>query len=175
MFLWNLNSIDNVMVCMLMQSVIDCGFKPRYGQIKDFGSCCFSANHAAFRSKSKDRLVQNQDNVSKWRNMSTCELVYPVCKQYKTGRHYHLRKSNLFSPSYCSSGIQQLPLINSPKKLPFYAPATVILIYPCPSVCPSGYRYMFCSAISSYSFGATALIFCMTFMHIMEVCMSTSF
>jgi hypothetical protein len=27
------------------------------------------------------------------------------------------------------------------------------------SVCPSGYRYMVCPAISSYSFGATALIF----------------
>ena len=34
-----------------------------------------------------------------------------------------------------------------------------ILIYPCPSVCPSIYRYMVCPAISSYSFGATALIF----------------
>ena len=29
--------------------------------------------------------------------------------------------------------------------------------------------------ISSYSFGATALIFCMMFIHIMEVCMSTGF
>ena len=27
-----------------------------------------------------------------------------------------------------------------------------ILIYPCPSVRPSGYRYMVCPAISSYSF-----------------------
>ena len=33
----------------------------------------------------------------------------------------------------------------------------------------SGYRYMVCPAISSYSFGATALIFCMMFIHIMEV------
>jgi hypothetical protein len=32
-----------------------------------------------------------------------------------------------------------------------------------------------CPAISSYSFGATALIFCRMFMHIMEVCMSTGF
>jgi hypothetical protein len=40
---------------------------------------------------------------------------------------------------------------------------------------PSRYRYMVCLAISSYSFGATALIFCMMFMHIMEVCMSTGF
>jgi hypothetical protein len=40
---------------------------------------------------------------------------------------------------------------------------------------PSGYRYMVCLAISSYSFGATALIFCRMFIHIMEVCMSTGF
>jgi hypothetical protein len=38
----------------------------------------------------------------------------------------------------------------------------------------SGYRYMICLAIS-YSFGATALIFCRMFMHIMEVCMFTGF
>jgi hypothetical protein len=42
-------------------------------------------------------------------------------------------------------------------------------------VCLSGYRYMVCPAISSYSFGATALIFCMMFIHIMEVWMSTGF
>jgi hypothetical protein len=46
-----------------------------------------------------------------------------------------------------------------------------ILIYPCPSGC----RYMVCSAISSYSFKATALIFCRMFIHIMEMCMSTGF
>jgi hypothetical protein len=50
-----------------------------------------------------------------------------------------------------------------------------ILIYPCPSIRPSGYRYMVCPAISSYSFGAAALIFCRMFIHIMEVCMSTGF
>ena len=43
------------------------------------------------------------------------------------------------------------------------------------SVCPSGYRYMVCSAISSYSFGATALIFCRMFIHIMEVWISAGF
>ena len=46
-----------------------------------------------------------------------------------------------------------------------------ILIYPC----PSGYRYMVCSAISSYSFAATALIFYRMFIHIIEVCMSIGF
>ena len=44
-----------------------------------------------------------------------------------------------------------------------------ILIYPCPSVRQSGYRYMVCPAISSYSFGATALIFCWMFIHIISV------
>jgi hypothetical protein len=59
----------------------------------------------------------------------------------------------------------------------FYAPVPKsrggggILIYPC----PSGYRYMVCPAVSSYSFGAIALIFCRMFIHIMEVCMSTGF
>jgi hypothetical protein len=43
------------------------------------------------------------------------------------------------------------------------------------SVRLSGYRYMVCPAISSYSFGATALIFFRMFIHIMEVCMSTGF
>ena len=61
----------------------------------------------------------------------------------------------------------------------YYAPTTKsqggILIYPCPSVRPSRYRYMVCPAISSYSFRATALIFCRMFIHIMEVCMSTGF
>jgi len=34
-------------------------------QTKDYniGMCCFSVKHAALRKKSKDRLVQNQDNV----------------------------------------------------------------------------------------------------------------
>ena len=43
------------------------------------------------------------------------------------------------------------------------------------SVRPSGYIYMDCPAISSYSFGATAVLLCRMFIHIMEVCMSTWF
>jgi uncharacterized membrane protein len=34
---------------------------------------------------------------------------------------------------------------------------------------------LICPAISSYSFGTTAIIFCRMFIHIMEVCMSTGF
>ena len=42
-----------------------------------------------------------------------------------------------------------------------------ILIYPCTFVRLSGYtcRYMICLANSSYSFRATALIFCMIYTH----------
>ena len=60
------------MVNVLALSVLDCGFKPRLGQTKDYkiGICCFSAKHAALRRKSKDWLARIQDNVSKWRDMS---------------------------------------------------------------------------------------------------------
>ena len=54
------------------------GFEPRSGQNKDYkiGICCFYAKHAALRSKSKDWLVQNQDNVTEWSDMSTCGLLF---------------------------------------------------------------------------------------------------
>jgi len=41
-------------------------FDPWSSQIKDYEIviCCFSAKHIASRSKSKDWLTQNQDNVS---------------------------------------------------------------------------------------------------------------
>jgi hypothetical protein len=47
---------------------IDRGFEPRSGQTKDYniGICYFSAKHAALRSKGKDWLVRNQNNVSDW-------------------------------------------------------------------------------------------------------------
>jgi hypothetical protein len=55
------------MVSMLASIVVDRGFKPRSGQTKDYkiGICCFSAKHAALRSKNKNWLAQNQDNVSR--------------------------------------------------------------------------------------------------------------
>jgi hypothetical protein len=47
------------------------GFKPWLSQIKDHevGICCFYFKHAAYRSKSKDWMALNQDNVSNWSNM----------------------------------------------------------------------------------------------------------
>ena len=66
------------MVSVLTLSVVDRGFEPQSGQTKDFkiGIYCFSAKHAALRSKSKDWLAQNQNNVSEWSDMSTRGLLF---------------------------------------------------------------------------------------------------
>ena len=74
-----LNSIGGVMVSVLASYVVDCGFEPWSGQIKDYkiGKCCFSAKHAALiRRKSNDYLSQNQDNVSECGNMSILSLLF---------------------------------------------------------------------------------------------------
>jgi len=66
------------MISVLAWSAVDRGFEPRSSQTKGykFGICCFSAQHTALRSKSKDWLARNQDNVSEWSDMSTCGLLY---------------------------------------------------------------------------------------------------
>ena len=65
------------MVNVVASSVVVLGVEPLSGQIKDYkiGICCFSAKHAALRRKSKDWLARNQDNVSKWSDTSTPELL----------------------------------------------------------------------------------------------------
>ena len=65
------------MVSMLASTVVDCGFKPRSGQTKNYeiGICCFAAKNAALRRKSKDWLAQNENNVSEWSDMSTHGLT----------------------------------------------------------------------------------------------------
>ena len=54
------------MVSVFASSAIDRGFEPRLCQTKDYkiDICCFFAKHAALRSKSKDCLARNQNNVS---------------------------------------------------------------------------------------------------------------
>jgi hypothetical protein len=66
------------MVSMLASSGIDCGFKLRSGQTKDYkiGICYFSAKHAALRRKSKEWWAQNQDNVSEWGDISIIRLLF---------------------------------------------------------------------------------------------------
>ena len=56
--------ICSVMVSVPASNVVDCGFKPQSGQTKDnkIGICCFSANYAALKRKSKDGSARNQAN-----------------------------------------------------------------------------------------------------------------
>jgi hypothetical protein len=70
----NTRSISNSECASL--SGVDFWFELQLGQTKDYdiGMCCFSLKHVAQMSKSKDKLAQNQDNVSEWRDMSTCKL-----------------------------------------------------------------------------------------------------
>jgi hypothetical protein len=73
----NRNRIGGVMVSVLASSVVDRGFEPGSGQIKNYrnGICCFSAKHAALRRKSKDWLARNQNNVSEWDDMSPRSVI----------------------------------------------------------------------------------------------------
>ena len=66
------------MVSVLALSAVDRGFEPRSGQTKDYkiGICCFSANHAALRRKSKDLLALNQNNVTERSDISTRGLLF---------------------------------------------------------------------------------------------------
>ena len=63
-----MNHISSVIVSVLASSVVDRGFEHLSGQTKDYkiGICYFSTKHAALRSKSKNWLARNQDNVSEW-------------------------------------------------------------------------------------------------------------
>jgi hypothetical protein len=67
------------MVTMVTSNAVYRGFETKLGQIKDIkiAICCFSANHAALRSKSKDWLARSQDNImSEWGDMSTRGLLF---------------------------------------------------------------------------------------------------
>ena len=74
----NTSSIGSAMASVLTSSVVDHGFQPLSGQTKDYaiGICCFSANYAALRRKSKNWLARNQDNVSEWGDMSIGGLLF---------------------------------------------------------------------------------------------------
>jgi hypothetical protein len=52
-------------------STVERGFESRLGQPKDYkiGICCLSTNPAALRTKCKDLLARNQDDVSVWGNI----------------------------------------------------------------------------------------------------------
>ena len=66
------------MVSVLASGAVDRGFERRSAHTKDYNIDirCFSAKHAALRSKSKDWLTRNQNNVSEWSDISTRELLF---------------------------------------------------------------------------------------------------
>ena len=66
------------MVSVLASSAVGRGFEPWLSQTKDYkiGICCFSTKHESLRSKSKDWLARNQNNVSEWSDMSTHGLLF---------------------------------------------------------------------------------------------------
>ena len=108
-------------LCVMVSLVCGrCGFEPRSGQTKDYkiGICCFSANHAALRRKSKDWLARNQDNVSEWGDMlfqwaNTIKIQHVGLGQ--SGPHHHHLIENWklkFSPWY-SWKIAELVLNNN--------------------------------------------------------------
>ena len=73
-----IDRIGGVMVSVLVSSAVDRGLEHRSGQTKDIkiGMCCFSAENTALRRKSKDWLVQNQDNVSEWGDISIRGMLF---------------------------------------------------------------------------------------------------
>ena len=75
---WSLNYIGGVLFSVLASNAIYRGFNPRSSQTKDYNIsiCCFLAKHAALRSKSKDRLARNQNNVSVWSDMFIRRLLF---------------------------------------------------------------------------------------------------
>jgi hypothetical protein len=72
------NRICGVMANVFVSSVVDRWFEPRSGQTKDYkiGICCFPSKHTSFRSKSKDWLTRNRDNMSEWDDISIRELLF---------------------------------------------------------------------------------------------------
>jgi hypothetical protein len=76
--------------------------------------CCFlsPSKHGASRSKIKDWLAWNLDNVSEWSDMSTCGLLFQWASTINILQCEHLIKSNLFS-TWFSLEIVQLVLNNN--------------------------------------------------------------
>ena len=118
---WTIH-IASVVLWLACSPRVDRGFEPQLGQTKDFkiDICCFSAERAALRSKSKDWLDRNQDNVSEWSDIftrglffqraSTMNIQFSVLVYYKADLVIISLTINLFSPWH-SWKIAELALI----------------------------------------------------------------
>ena len=101
-FSLQVNSIGGIMGGVLTSSVVDHGFEPRSGQSKvhTIAICCFSANHRALCSNSKDWLARNENKVSEWKRHVYPRTVVSVSQHYEnptqrvgleqSGPHHHL-------------------------------------------------------------------------------------
>jgi hypothetical protein len=65
----------------------------------EFGICCFSAKHTALRRKCKDWLARNQDHVSKWKDISTRELLFLCYKNQTTNYYTTVEVDEILAPS----------------------------------------------------------------------------
>jgi uncharacterized protein (UPF0303 family) len=72
-----MNCVGGVFVSVLVSNAENRGIEFLSGQIKYYkiGMCCFSVKHKGLRSKNKDWLTRNQNNVSEWSDMSTHRLL----------------------------------------------------------------------------------------------------
>jgi hypothetical protein len=70
----------------LMQ--VDCGFKARSGQTKDYniGNCCFFAKYSALTSKSKDWLDQNRIMCSSGPTCLPADCCFSELTLYKSNK-----------------------------------------------------------------------------------------
>jgi hypothetical protein len=68
-----IHQIAGIILCVVASSAVDRGFEPRPGRTKyyDIGICWFSDKHTLLNKKIKYGFSRNQDNVSKWSDMST--------------------------------------------------------------------------------------------------------
>jgi len=69
-----LDRICGVLVNVHVSSTVDCQFWSCQSKEYKNGICYFSVKHTVLRSKSKDCLAWNQDNVFEWSDMSTCRM-----------------------------------------------------------------------------------------------------
>ena len=65
--------VFSIMARVHASTTADGEFEPQSGQAKDYkiDICRFSFKHEALKSKNKNWLAQNQDNVSEWSDIST--------------------------------------------------------------------------------------------------------
>ena len=91
----------------------------RSGQIKDYeiGNCCFSAKHAALRSKNKDWLARNQNNVSAWSDMSDVYIDY---RSRLTWKVYFYCSFFLFFSFFFYFCLQQYATMDNSSLIPYY-------------------------------------------------------